>query len=202
MSIGCPTSSGLLRWTISGLALATMSIVAINLGADVSDAAQVVGVTREAICQSPFVPEWEPTLISLDCGDVNNQLTHIHWTSWSPAGAFGNGENYYLDCNLVSCAESRMWITVPAQVKLVNAVPAQVGRMYRRLEWRDLISESCTPKCTTRWAAWRSESLDISSIKHFRFSSCSRSNLGLAADSTTYGTILWCRPHNGRWLWQ
>lgn len=67
--------------------------------------------------------------MALACGDNNDRLQHIQWTSWTPQGANGTGERVRNNC-IPDCASGQS-VTNKAEVRLSHPVQDERGSYFR-----------------------------------------------------------------------
>jgi hypothetical protein len=72
-----------------------------------------------------------PTSIVIACGDGNQYLTGVHWSSWATANAKGTGTLHYNDCT-PNCAAGHFH-TVRATVSLGKAASCKGARVFTSL---------------------------------------------------------------------
>jgi hypothetical protein len=188
------------RWLLCFCLAATGLSVGFVFTVHHASVASSNGRIRVAPCLDFFAPVWKPAIFSLDDCNGEDQLIHVHWSTWNSLEAIGEGQENYLDCS-VSCAASRTWITVSAEVVLAVQLPTQSGKMFEEIKWREVISDSCDTKCKVRWAPWKNGRNSLSAVQHRNLSSCSNAEVGLAADQFPFGSTVWCEHLNGKDLW-
>lgn len=149
-------------------------------------------------CGGVFAPVVKPRFFILACATGNDQLIDVRWSTWDSSVAVASAENYYNSCS-PDCAESRTWITTEAEARLSFVVPTQSGKLFRTLSWRDIVSQSCTPSCTTKWTPWTSESLEVSASYYDVGDPCPKSDTGLAADGED--SLVWCELVGSQHEW-
>lgn len=125
-------------------AVAGITVVGLLLGIGVSACAPAATPTGgpgnaapvRTASNGPYYVLWgcdndsavEPSSYVLACGDGGNGLTGVHWTSWTPTGATGTGNEYLNSC-IPDCAASKI-IDYPVDISLTGSYLAAQGQPF------------------------------------------------------------------------